>query len=146
MPTREEVEKYLTQRNGYIPSKDTLDSYCAALTHFAPPPSRIAGMTVEDIEREMLKDISEDETFQNLGIIRLNVCARVAHRLAREPAVDRDAGAKAAAWIWAKAECASYAKGCSPDAENAEQLWNWMKESERIGWRAVAAQQEKRDV
>lgn len=127
MPTREEIERWLTNN---VWGK-TVDEYplkeliLAALAHFAPP-SRIAGMTVEEIAAEIGKDPNRAAAVR--GCWTAEHAARVVHRLAREPAVDRDAEAKqilSIGWPHLKWEEATHAiiEGC----------------------RRLAAQKEKRD-
>ena len=127
--TKDAVEAWLDceRRRETINQAKLIDVIYAALAHFAPPPSRLAGMTVEEIAAEFLgADTRED--------LVAYVYARVACRLAHEPAVDPDAGAKRIAAEFARA------------TELGAQITPWedMSEALRNGWRAVAAQQEKR--
>lgn len=125
--TREEVEAYLTKRDGYVPPMDRVASHLAAISHFVPPRQRmmIEGMAVSEIVAKM-REGDPNETFAH--------CARVAHRLATTPApeVDPDAEAKRLAFAYLKnTELVGF--------WTAGQHWGDLTEIKRNGWRAVAS-------
>lgn len=131
--TREGVIEFMRGRMWSV--EDVL----AAITHFAPPRQRvqIQGMSEAQIEAEMFISLEEKRKRME-GVIYVQECARVAHRLANTPApeVDPDARAKAAAWAWAIA--------LEPDPQrmlyaNKDDNWHVLSERHRNGWRAVAA-------
>jgi hypothetical protein len=134
MPTNKEIEEWITKWVGIELEISYFDMVKDALTHFAPA-SRLAGMTVEEIETTLLHaaGITRRDIEPEAYAIDLCTAARVAHRLAREPAVDRDAGAKAAYTRYFEASGYPLIP------------WETISEKQRNGWRAVAAQQEKRD-
>lgn len=139
--TREEVEAYLTKRDGYVPSMERVASHLAALSHFAPP-ARLRmmadGMEVDDIAAWMKARMKEAGHF---GALTFLDAARMAHRLATTPApeVDPDAEAKRLAWAH---KCASF-PAASDDDRTSDDWWPTLSERDKAGWRAVAAMKEK---
>jgi hypothetical protein len=91
----------------------------------------IDGMSVGEIEAEMFIHIKEKDRRME-GVLYVQECARVAHRLAQPvPVVDPDAEAKRLCWT-----CHSAA--FPEDYKDVNDCWEDRTEMQRIGWRAAA--------
>jgi hypothetical protein len=138
--TRKMIEDWVCKKGWCDGSRDgEINNILAALDHFAPP---IARMSVEEIEAAMDRamqgvfigsQLAPNGMAYNLSHARRRYAEEI-HRLAQPvPKVDPDAEAKRLAWEWAKA-C-----GASSMYTSAENMWLSIAESQRNGWRAVAA-------
>lgn len=98
--TREGVEAWLRNRNAAEWDGNRVTLILSALTHFAPPCQRmcIEGMSRQEIETEMYLSMEEKRKRME-GVIYVQECARVAHRLATTPAPEVDPDAGALAWL-----------------------------------------------
>ena len=111
----------------------------AEAPHTCPAP--IHGMTKEQIE-DVMRDSINEKRKQMLGILYIQECARVAHRLAQPtPAVDPDKEAKALAWLQYQTEQSTSGLHTFDPApfKSDDEIWGSTPEPARNGWRAVAA-------
>lgn len=118
----------------------------------APANAPILGMEFGEILGEMReagqsfampRDIAEAERI--IFVVQQD-CARVAHHLAQPvPEVDPDAAAKRLAWLHytVTENTSGLTTGNRRYPRNEAELWADMPESNRNGWRAVAAAAEK---
>jgi len=131
----------ISEKHGHVAPAVALAQKARAL--LSPPASNapILRMSKEQIISEFRQSWC-DYSLPTLPERVIDICARVAHRLAQPvPEVDKDDKARRLAWDFHNVKRSSEIRAGITQTEF--RIWPEMHESERDAWRAVAAAQEK---